>query len=106
MDRSEVIELVKETTARNDFGINETTRTTRTVFCQVNSITRAEFFDAGRAGLNPSLMFSVFVEDYEDEDTLIYDGKAYAIYRTYLAKNDELELYAERKGGTNGVESS
>ena len=30
---------------------------------------------------------------------MIYKGRAYGVYRTFRAKTDELELYAERKGG-------
>lgn len=102
MDRSEVITLVGTAYVKNEYGVLVATTTSREVFCQVNSITRAEFFEAGRNGLNPSLMFSVFFGDYSDEPTLIYKGKPYGIYRTYLSRNDTLELYAERKGGTNG----
>ena len=39
---------------------------------------------------------------YNGEKTLIYNNQSYAIYRTYHGKNDRLELYTERKGGTNG----
>lgn len=77
----------------------------RTVFCNVNSVTRSEFFEAGRNGLNPEFVFTLFFGDYEGEHTLIYNGLAYAVYRTYRGRNDTLELYAERKGGTNGKES-
>lgn len=103
MDRSDVITLVGSSYTKNEYGVPIATPTSREVFCQVNSITRQEFFEAGRNGLNPSLMFSVFADDYNDEDTLIYNGKPYGVYRTYLAKNDRLELYAERKGGTNAT---
>lgn len=83
-------------------GMPVQTKTEREVFCHVDSITRAEFFDAGREGFNPSLRFTVFFDDYDSEDTLIYNGNQYSIYRTYLKRNDDLELYAERKGGSNG----
>jgi len=33
---------------------------------------------------------------------LEYKGNRYGIYRTYIGRNDTIELYAERKGGTNG----
>lgn len=77
----------------------------KTVFCSVNSVTRAEFFEAGRNGLNPEFVITMFFGDYEGEDTLIYNGLAYAVYRTYHGKNDTIELYVQRKGGTNGKES-
>ena len=102
MDRSEVITLLGETQTQNEFGVWVPERTSRDVFCQVNSITRSEFFDAGRNGLNPEFMFSMFAGDYEGERVCEYRGQKYSIYRTYIARNDVIELYAERKGGSNG----
>lgn len=102
LDRSEVITLVTEVKQQDANGVWKTTTTTRDVFCQVDSVTRAEFFDGGRNGLNPEYRFRMFFGDYAGERTVIYDGKAYGIYRTYHGRNDIIELYAERKGGTNG----
>lgn len=101
MDRSEVITLVKETQVRNDFGVYESVTETRDVFCQVRSITRSEFFDAGRNGLNPEFEFDVFSGDYEGERTVVFRGQKYAIYRTFQGRTDVLELYVQREGGTN-----
>lgn len=44
----------------------------------------------------------MFFGDYQGEKTVEYNGVTYGIYRTYLGRNDTIELYAERKGGTNG----
>lgn len=104
MDRSDVINLIKHTKTQDQYGVWRETETSREVFCDVQSVTRSEFFEGGRNGLNPELVFTVFMDDYEDETVLEYDNKRYAIYRTYRAKTDVLELYAERKGGTNGSE--
>lgn len=52
--------------------------------------------------MNPEFRFTVFFGDYSDEPIVIYKGNRYAVYRTYLTRNDRLELYVERKGGTNG----
>lgn len=102
MDRSEVLTLIGTTKTQDAYGIWQETPTSRDIFCQVNSVTRSEFFEAGRNGLNPEFMFSVFAGDYAGERVCEYRGQTYAIYRTYLGRNDVLELYAERKGGTNG----
>lgn len=106
MDRSNVITLIGETETRNKYGVWESIKTSRDVFCQKESVTRAEFFDGGRNGLNPEFKFVVFFADYQGERELSYDGKSYAVYRTYQAKTDVLELYVERKGGTNGKQNS
>lgn len=106
MDRSEVISLVSTTHQQNEYGVFEEVTTSKDVFCQVDSITRAEFFDAGRNGLNPAFRFTMFAGDYDGERVVIYNGKSYAVYRTYYARTDVIELYVERKGGTNGKEST
>lgn len=106
MDRSEVLTLIGTTRTQDEYGIWRETPTARNVFCQVNSITRSEFFDAGRNGLNPEFMFSMFAGDYEGERACEYRGQKYSIYRTYLGRNDVIELYAERKGGSNGYDTA
>lgn len=106
MDRSDVLTLLSVTKTQNQYGVWEKITTERQVFCQVDSVTRAEFFEAGRNGLNPEYRFTVFFDDYQGEETCVYKGKAYGIYRTYHSSTDKLELYVQRKGGTNGYEES
>ena len=97
-----MIELVTVTKTQDEYGIWRTSETTKKIFCQVDSVTQSEFFEAGRNGLNPEFRFTVFFGDYSNEPIIIYKGNRYAVYRTYLTRNDRLELYVERKGGTNG----
>ena len=106
MDRSDVIKLISQTKTQDAYGVWRMTETSNEVFCNVQSVTRSEFFQGGRNGLNPDLVFTVFFDDYNDESIIEYDGKRYGIYRTYRAKTDVLELYAERKGGTNEAPST
>ena len=105
MDRSNVISLVSTNQTQDAFGVWRQTETKRDVFCQVYSVTRAEFFEAGRSGLNPEYRFTLFAGDYNGESIVIFNGKAYSVYRTYHARTDEIELYVERKGGSNGKEN-
>ena len=102
MDRSDVITLIKTTYTRDQYGIDQPAETGREIFCQVDSVTRAEFYDAGRNGLNPEFKFTVFGPDYDGEEVIQYNGLRYAVVRTYRTRSDSMELYAERKGGTNG----
>ena len=106
MDRSDVIELIKRTQTQNEFGVWEESYTSREIFCKVNSIRQSEFFEAGRNGLNPEYRFTVFGPDYEGEELLEYHGGIYSIYRTYQTTSDNLELYVERKAGTNGIQTN
>lgn len=105
MDRSDVINLYADTITYDQYGVARKTRTEREVFCDVASVTRAEFFDAGRSGLNPEYRITMFYGDYNGESVVGYKGKLYSVYRTYLAKTDIIELYVERQGGTNGQEN-
>ena len=102
MDRSDVITLIAETKTQDEYGVWRVSETERTVFCNVASVTANEFFEGGRNGLNPQYRMTMFNGDYEGERTLEYKGARYAIYRTYLTKTDQLELYVERQGGANG----
>ena len=102
MDRSDVITLLAETRTQNAYGVWETATTMRDVFCQVDSVTRSEFFEGGRNGLNPEYRFTMFFGDYNGERLAKYKGNTYSIYRTYKGRYDTIELYVERKGGTSG----
>lgn len=100
----DVITLVSCTKQRDDYGVERETLTTKEVFAQVHSVTRQEFYEAGRNGLNPSFMFTIFVGDYGGEELCRYEGNQYSIYRTYIVPGtDYIELHVERKGGSNRV---
>ena len=103
MDRSDVITLVGSTRTQNAYGVWQETKTARDVFCQVDSVTRAEFFEGGRNGLNPEYRFTMFFGDYNGEREVIFESKSYSVYRTFHGRTDEIELYVERKGGSNGI---
>lgn len=89
---------------KNKYGVSEPTQSKSERFCQKKPITQSEFYNAGRNGLNPSGCFVIFAGDYNGENLLEYNGEMYSIYRTYPV-GDYVELYVERKGGTNGQKS-
>lgn len=109
--------LIKKNYAQDRRGVWKWTEERRRVFCQTGSVSRTEFFEAGRSGLNPAFVLTVFAGDYDGEDMVEYEGKAYGIYRTYQSKGnsyvgvntklrqdllkDYVELYLEEKGGVN-----
>ena len=102
MDRSKIVTLLGSSYTQDDNGIWQETITERDVFCQVDSVTRSEFFEAGRNGLNPDFRVTMFMYDYEGERLVRYNGRTYSVYRTYSDRNDILELYVQRTGGDNG----
>lgn len=99
MDRSDVIKLVSATRTKNSKGIYEKVEVEKQIFCSVKSVSMSEFFQGGQAGMKKQMRFDVFRYDYNDEEVLIYEGNRYSIYRTYIAKNDIFELYAEMDPG-------
>ena len=106
MDRSSVITLIGATKSQDANGIWRDTLTERDVYCNVSSVTQPEFFEGGRNCFNPVFRMTMFGPDYQNETMLKYQGNTYSIYRTYLSKNDTIELYVERKGGTNGKKTN
>ncbi len=120
-----VITLIAKTRQTDAYGRTVPTETTRDVFAQIDSVSRAEFFAAGQNGLNPEYRFTVFSGEYNGEREADYNGVRYSIYRTYQpsayvrhdntkthegsisrntnsGNNDRIELYASRKVGVNG----
>ena len=98
---ADVIGLISVAKAKDEYGVIRETETEKEVYCDVQSVTRQEFFDGGRNGLNPAYVFIVFAADYSGEETVSFRGNRYGVYRTY-ENGDYMELYVERKGGTNG----
>lgn len=101
--KDDVLTLLSTKYEQNEYGVPIETVQERNVFCQVYSITRSEFFGSGREGLNPEYEFRMFAGDYQGEKLCMYEGKQYSIYRKYqVPGEDYIELYVERKAGTNG----
>lgn len=97
----DVLYLVRETKEQDANGVWRTSKTLHQVFCQTRSITRQEFYQAGRNGLNPEMQFRIAAVDYSGERSVVYGANRYAVYRTYNDGGDYMELYVQREGGTN-----
>lgn len=99
MDRSRVIYLIKNDKQQNQYGVWVDNNTERKVFAEVTSVGQSEWFEGGRQGLNPQLRFRMFAYDYQGESLLKYNNTIYSIYRTYVDKDEIIELYTELKKG-------
>lgn len=98
----EAIELITVTRTKDQDGIDQKTEKSKTVYGYVDSVSAAEFFEGGRNGLNPEIRVTMTTLDYSGQTLLVRGGARFGIYRTYKSGNGTIELYAERKGGTNG----
>lgn len=99
MDRSTPIYLISETYAEDLYGVLKPTPVKRLCYANVSSVSAAEFFEGGRNGLRPEYRMVMFAPDYQGEKLVEYSGVQYAIYRTYQARTDTLELYVQKRKG-------
>lgn len=99
MDKSRALTLIGVTYTVDFIGQLIPHETRRDVFCNLSSVSASEWFEAGRAGLNAEHRATVFSYDYNGETIAELDGVRYGIYRTYLGRNETIELYMERKAG-------
>lgn len=93
-------DLIKKVMSKDTLGYPIATETKTTVLCEIRTVSRQEFFDAGKAGLVPEYEIRINAIEYGGEDELEYNGKRYGIYRTYQTA-DYIELYVEYKGGVS-----
>lgn len=106
----DVIRLAKITYTTDEVGNQIPEEITRVVFCRVRSVTRSEFYQAAKTGLQPEIVFVLSTyRDYEGEPEILYvdwtgKEKRYSVLRTYRSPDsEELELTAtERLGDRNG----
>lgn len=103
----DILFLISENLQQGDLGEWVPATVARRVFCRVSSIDDNEFYDAGRSGLNPEARVTVFHADYKGETVCRFKSNDYSIYRTKRIPNsDYIDLYLERKGGSNGQTSN
>ena len=64
------------------------------------SISRAEFFNAGRNGMKPEIMLKTASVNYSGQSEIEYNDVRYSIYRTHkIPETDDIEIYLQKKAG-------
>lgn len=99
MDKSIAFDLLTVTREKNTFGNYEETVKTRTVYGQITSVSADEFFSGGQNGFRPEYRVTMFGPDYQGERRCLIGTVEYSVYRTYMGRNDTIELYLERRTG-------
>lgn len=100
---NDMITLVKESYTKDSIGQQIPVEEKREVFCEVGSVTRAEWRAAGQNNINASLMVKTAYINYSGEKIAIFHGERKAIYRTfYQEDSDEIELYLKDEAGELG----
>ena len=100
MRRDVPIVLIKEAYTQDALGVPVVSESSVELVAKITSVSAAEWFEGGRAGLNPEFRAEIYAAEYEGQKILEKDGVRYAIYRTYQKNIDRIELYCELKKGT------
>lgn len=101
---NEIIELGKGAVVENATADQMYSYTFREVFAEVRSVSQSEFYNAAQSGFKPAFKFVLAdYYDYDEDDTVRYDGVLYHIIRTFR-NGMQLEITAEKKieGRENG----
>lgn len=107
MDRSTPLYLVPAEFEQNANGEFIEAAEPRLVYCDLRSVSRAEWSDAGQHGLRAEYQATMFAPDYQGEQSaeLILRGgrKRFSIYRTYLGRDESIELYLGTRVGESSL---
>lgn len=97
----QTIELVSETYSKDEFGIDVVKESSTEVFARVDSVSAREFHSVGQNDIKPEFKIIVNADEYGGEKIVTLSGQRYSVYRTYKSLENSLELYVERKIGTD-----
>ena len=97
MNLAEKIALVSIEYTQDDLGEWTEVWTKREIFARVESVSMSEFYQAGMRGLDPDYKLTIWMNEYENEELVDYNGKIYAVYRTYRRDDGRIELYVSEK---------
>lgn len=95
MDRS--ITLRDTTTAPNSEGAVTTTNTDTTVYADIKSVKRTEFYQASAAGVRADYSFIVNADEYAGQMLVLLDGVTYKVVRAYQTGLGRVELTCARR---------
>ncbi len=98
MDNTIKITLIGQSYEKDPFGQLVPKEITRTIWGRKSPITRAEWGEAGRQGVNPSFQVKIRTREYRGELVAEIHGERYGIYRSYQA-GETTELYLQKKVG-------
>lgn len=81
------IVLIKTTQTENDMGDVIDVQEKSVVLCEVESVTRNEFYNAAKVDMQPEIVFVINRYDYEGQSELEYEGNLYDVIRSYKPNN-------------------
>ena len=93
------LKLISVTSAKNKYGTPVVTEVATEIFCKVSSVSGSEFNAAQQNGIKPQWKFVIRSLEYSGQNIVEFNSKRYAVYRTYQAGLDNIELYVEEREG-------
>lgn len=88
----DVVTLKAVTEGRDADGFPKEAITETTVFADVSSTKRSEFYAARQAGISLALTVKLRAADYDGQERLSYEGKEYKVERAYTEAREYYEL--------------
>ena len=85
----------------DEYGNEQQTVVTSTVYVQPRGVYQSEFYNAAQLGLKPSLtLFLANKDDYSGQKVLSYEGQEYSVIRVdWTAQRDGISLVCEERVG-------
>ena len=99
MVRDVAVKLISETFTFDDIGNQLATESENSVFATIESISQSEFFSAGQSGFKPDYKVVIWGFEHTNEGIVELDSVRYSVYRTFLRKDEKIELYLSKKVG-------
>lgn len=84
--------LIAVTTTKDADGYTTEHETRSSVFVDVQSVKRSEFYTAHQAGIKIAIVFLVRAADLGNAERVEYGGKSYKIERAYTKAGEIYEL--------------
>lgn len=106
----DLVYLIGVVYSEDEIGQLVPMETEQAVWASIQSVTRAEWAQAGQAGLNPELVLTMPRANYSGQNIVELRKDCgrpvrYSVYRTHFGwDSDEIELYLEQKAGVTNVE--
>lgn len=93
----DVVTLKAVTEGRDADGFPKETITETTVFADVSSTKRSEFYAARQAGISLALTVKLRAADYDGQERLSYEGKEYKVERAYTEAREYAAFHRNSK---------
>lgn len=88
----DVVTLKAVTEGRDADGFPKEAITETTIYADVSSTKRSEFYAARQAGISLALTVKLRAADYDGQERLSYEGKEYKVERAYTEAREYYEL--------------